>query len=200
MTRGHDFDTMSGRPPGRVPTDPRSAPPDLEQLRTFLNSDNRYYGVDVLQDEERRAGWFTRWLPTFDVADVDDRGWARLVELRDAVRALVAAEPGAAERLSTVAAAHPVHVAFLGEGSSVSARLSASAARPEQPIAAAVLGLLQLAVHDGRFTRFGLCERPECGWCYYDGSKNRSARWCSSDPCGDVMKARAYRSRHAADG
>jgi predicted RNA-binding Zn ribbon-like protein len=61
-----------------------------------------------------------------------------------------------------------------------------------------LLSALQTAVLDGRLARLRLCERPECGWCYYDGTKNRSGRWCSSDPCGDVMKTRAFRARQAS--
>ena len=30
--------------------DPRPAPSDLEHLRRFINSDNRYYGIDYLAD------------------------------------------------------------------------------------------------------------------------------------------------------
>ncbi|WP_210767789.1 CGNR zinc finger domain-containing protein [Cellulomonas humilata] len=43
--------------------------------------------------------------------------------------------------------------------------------------------------------RLKACANPDCQWVYYDGSRNRSGRWCSMTECGDVMKARAYRQR-----
>ncbi|GAA2138542.1 hypothetical protein GCM10009844_06630 [Nocardioides koreensis] len=193
MSSGHDSDTKSA-----ANKDPRVAPDDLEDLRAFLNSDNRFYGVDMLRLHEHRLLFFARALPDFDIGDIDERGWVRLIELRDAIRALVAGEPGAADRLTDVAAAHAVRVAVQELGGALRARLVPAGTRPELPIAAAALTALQAAVQDGRLSRLRVCQRPDCGWVYYDGSKNRSARWCSSDPCGDVMKARAYRSRARA--
>lgn len=193
MSSGHDSDTKSA-----ADKDPRVAPDDLEDLRAFLNSDNRFYDVDMLRRPEHRQLFFARALRDHDVDDIDERGWVRLIELRDAVRALVEGAPGAAERLTDVAAAHAVRVAFRAEVGTLSTRLVPAGTRPELPIVATVLTALQAAVQDGRLSRLRVCQRPECGWVYYDGSKNRSARWCSADPCGDVMKARAYRSRNRA--
>ena len=194
MSSGHDSDTKSA-----VDKDPRVAPDDLEDLRAFLNSDNRFYGVDMLRLPEHRLLFFARALRDLDIGDIDERGWVRLIELRDAIRALMTGEQGAAERLTDVAAAHAVRVTFQGEaGAAPRTRLVPAGTRPELPIVAAVLTALQAAVQDGRLSRLRVCQRPDCGWVYYDGSKNRSARWCSSDPCGDVMKARAYRSRNRA--
>jgi CGNR zinc finger protein len=196
MSSGHDSDTKSA-----ADKDPRVAPDDLEDLRAFLNSDNRFYGVDMLRLHEHRLLFFARALRDFGIGDIDERGWGRLIELRDAIRAMVAGEAGAAERVTDVAASHAVRVAFQAEvGVALRTRLVPAGTRPELPIVAAVLTALQASVQDGRLSRLRVCQRPDCGWVYYDGSKNRSARWCSSDPCGDVMKARAYRSRNRTVG
>ena len=193
MSRGHDSDTKSA-----ADNDPRSAPADLEDLRTFVNSDNRFYGVDMLRTHEYRLRLFARMLRDFDIESIDEPGWSRLIELRDAIRALLAGEAGAAERLTAVASAHAVRVAFEQQPDALRVRLVPSGTRSELPVVAAVLTALQAAAQDGRLSRLRICQRPDCGWAYYDGSKNRSARWCTSDPCGDVMKARAYRSRSRA--
>ena len=192
MARGHDSGTT------RLPTDPRSAPGELEDLRGFLNTDNRFFGFDAMLEAERRAAYWSRWLPRFDVDGVDEEGWRRLVELRDAVRALVAAEPGAAEQVTRVAARHPVRVSVAAGPGGPRTGLAPAGTRPEGRVAAVVLGALQAAIEDGRIARLRICERAECQWVYYDSTKNRSGRWCSSDPCGDVMKARAYRARQSA--
>ena len=52
-----------------------------------------------------------------------------------------------------------------------------------------------IATHagDGTWQRLKCC--PECGWCYYDGTKNRSGKWCSMEACGSRMKSQRYRQR-----
>lgn len=199
MQPGHDSAT-SGSPLGKAPTDLKRAPDDLEVLRGFINTEGRYYGIDLLRDEQSRPRLSGILLPGFDLEAVDPRGRARLAQLRDALRALVGRVDGAEEALSRVASRVPVRVRVERGPEGATSRLVAPEPGPEQDLAAAVLGALQLALHDGRIDRLRLCERPECGWCYYDVTKNRSGRWCSVDPCGDIMKARAFRARQRAAG
>jgi len=181
----------AGLPDNReVAPDPRPAPADLEVLRRFVNSDNRFYGVDHLRDEDRG-----RWFPEvvgLPVDDLDEAGWRRLAVLRERVRTVVAGEDGAMVALAETAQRYPLVLGPSG--------LAAARDGQESALAATVLVALHAAVQDGRLARLRLCQRPDCQWCYYDTSKNGSARWCSSDPCGDVMKARAYRSRRRAAG
>jgi len=49
-------------------------------------------------------------------------------------------------------------------------------------------------------SRIKICDNPECGWAFYDGSKNKSRRWCDDKTCGNLMKVRRYRERQRADG
>jgi hypothetical protein len=172
------------------PGDPRPAPDDLEELRQFVNSDNRYHHVDCLVDEELRRRWFASVFPDVDHERIPAAGWRRLVELRDRIREAVAT--GDVGPVDDVARDYPVRLAFTPP------RLAAAGEDVEHAIAVTVLGALHQAARDGRLSRLRLCQRPDCGWCYYDGSRNRSARWCSADPCGDVMKTRAYRERQKA--
>jgi len=200
VQRGHDSAT-SGSPLGKAPTDLKRAPDDLEVLRGFVNTEGRFYGIDLLRDEQRRPHLSGILLPGVDLEAVDARGRARLAQLRDALRGLVARDDGAEEAFNRVAARVPVRVRVdTTGGSGTTTRLVAAEPGPEHDLAAAVLSALQVALHDGRFDRLRLCERAECGWCYYDGTKNRSGRWCSTDPCGDIMKARAFRARQRAAG
>ncbi|WP_018351756.1 CGNR zinc finger domain-containing protein [Longispora albida] len=46
--------------------------------------------------------------------------------------------------------------------------------------------------------RMKVCPADDCGWAYYDASKNSSRRWCSMDICGNRSKTKAYRQRQAA--
>lgn len=38
----------------------------------------------------------------------------------------------------------------------------------------------------------------QCGWAFYDESRNRSRVWCDMALCGSQLKSRAYRQRKAA--
>ena len=58
-----------------------------------------------------------------------------------------------------------------------------------------------LAAHrstvDGTWARLKVCASDDCGWAYYDFSKNRSRQWCEYG-CGNKIKTRAYRERQRA--
>ncbi|MCM6776788.1 CGNR zinc finger domain-containing protein [Nocardia sp. CDC159] len=51
----------------------------------------------------------------------------------------------------------------------------------------------------GEVLRIKRCAEHSCGWVFWDGSKNRSRRWCSMRVCGNRSKARAYAERHRPD-
>ncbi|RIJ70604.1 CGNR zinc finger domain-containing protein [Nakamurella silvestris] len=172
----------------------RVAPPDLEPLRMFLNSDNRFFGVDYFDEPDR----LHRYLRGEKILGEEDRietaGLVRLRAFRDALRAFLG-EPGPAvsETLNVAAAGFSmvVEVGPAGEVELTPVARDDLVAR----IAAASLAAVHRAVLDGRWARLHICQRPDCQWIYYDSSRNKSARWCSADPCGDVMKARAWRAR-----
>lgn len=46
--------------------------------------------------------------------------------------------------------------------------------------------------------RLRRCASPDCALIFYDGSRPGRRRWCSTERCGDRMRARAYRARHRA--
>jgi predicted RNA-binding Zn ribbon-like protein len=55
----------------------------------------------------------------------------------------------------------------------------------------------QEAANEGLWWRLKICALDECGWAYYDHSKNRSRSWCGYG-CGNKVKTRAYRARRGA--
>ena len=60
---------------------------------------------------------------------------------------------------------------------------------------ARVFAIVHEAGRDGVFSRLKAC--PNCHWAFWDASKNRSATWCSMELCGNRLKTKRYRSRHA---
>lgn len=63
------------------------------------------------------------------------------------------------------------------------------------------LSLLLIAVHaavaDGTWKRLKICADDDCGWAYFDASKNQSRSWCEWG-CGNRAKTRSYRARRRA--
>lgn len=60
---------------------------------------------------------------------------------------------------------------------------------------AAITAIVVTADRDGSWQRMRMCAADDCGWVYFDVSRNRSARWCSMATCGNREKTRRYRHR-----
>jgi predicted RNA-binding Zn ribbon-like protein len=48
---------------------------------------------------------------------------------------------------------------------------------------------------DGTWDRLKACPGHDCGWAFYDHSRNQTGRWCSMSVCGGRAKARAHYHR-----
>jgi predicted RNA-binding Zn ribbon-like protein len=66
--------------------------------------------------------------------------------------------------------------------------------RPLWPVAGSAIELLTT----GDLRRVKECPgADDCGWLFYDTSRNGARRWCSMEGCGSRAKAGAYyRRRH----
>ena len=122
------------------------------------------------------------------------RSSSAALELREALRELLRANNRAAVGPLRVAALATVNDAAralaLVVGDDARVRISA-----DDPLGAIVAVAVQ-AMLDGTWSRLKVCRN--CGWSFYDYSKNRSANWCSMQLCGNRLKTRAYRRRRAA--
>lgn len=47
----------------------------------------------------------------------------------------------------------------------------------------------------GDFNRLKRCPGEQCGWLFYDGSKNGTRRWCVMEDCGTRAKVKSFRAR-----
>jgi predicted RNA-binding Zn ribbon-like protein len=166
----------------------RPAPAALEPLRRFLDSDDRYRGVDHLDSVAAYAAYAAAHLPGWPALDAASLPRAR--SLRDAVRGVVLGHPGA--RLEDV-----VRVSVVVEDGAARTRVSPTGAAPYDGLAALALEAVVTASADGSLAHLGECGREDCRWVYFDDSPAGTARWCS-DTCRNVMKTRAYRARRRA--
>ncbi len=59
----------------------------------------------------------------------------------------------------------------------------------------ALLGIVAASMLQEQWPQLKACLGRDCGWVFYDRSRNQSARWCAMNVCGDREKARAYYRR-----
>jgi predicted RNA-binding Zn ribbon-like protein len=180
------------------------APGRLALLQRFVNSHNHDFPRDwdrIGTPERARA-----WLRQTGLVAADDRVSAadatRLRELREAIRALLIADHGgpqpaaaATDTIRRVSGRAGLRVAIEETGR--------TALEPAQPgvdgAVATLLGILHEARLTGDWSRLKACR--QCGYAFYDRSRNRSAAWCAMAICGNRTKNRAYyRRRRAAGG
>jgi predicted RNA-binding Zn ribbon-like protein len=174
---------------------PKAAPPPLRLVQLFVNTVDLEHGREWLADPRSLAAWAReqRLVPAATRFSRKDLGQA--LELREALRALLRAngdlkqEEAALEILARAAARARLTVVFeRGSPPALEPRAGGIDSLCGRLVSVAVGAML-----DGSWGRLKAC--LNCRWAFFDESKNRSARWCSMQLCGNRLKTRAYRRR-----
>jgi predicted RNA-binding Zn ribbon-like protein len=124
----------------------------------------------------------------------------RAIDVREALREMMRANngeplrPDVVERLNRAVARAKVVAAF---DDNESWRVEPAADGVDRALGTMLASVFR-SMSDGSWSRVKACGNPDCGWAFYDGSKNHSGRWCDMASCGNRMKARAFRERAAA--
>jgi predicted RNA-binding Zn ribbon-like protein len=173
------------------------APEPLEVIRQFVNTFDVESGTDELADAVAAQSWFAARELIDAGTELTASDQHRIVELREAMRALLLANngeplaPDAVDVLNAVAAVSPLEARFDATGSiEVSGRDGGIDGALGQLMAVVVQ-----AVADDTWPRLKACREDECQWAFYDHSRNRSGQWCVMAVCGNRNKARTYRKR-----
>lgn len=58
-----------------------------------------------------------------------------------------------------------------------------------------LLLIIRRAQEDGTWSRLRVCANPDCGWAFYDRSRNQQGNWCDMAVCGNRLKNRQLRAR-----
>jgi predicted RNA-binding Zn ribbon-like protein len=173
------------------------APGRLELLQRFVNSYNHDFPRewDRIGTGERAQAWLRQKRLVAPGDRISDADAARLRELREAIRGLAIAnqggrpEPAAADIIRGAARSARLAVAIDDEG-----RTALEAARGGvEGAVATLLGILHEAQLTGHWPRMKGCR--QCGYAFFDRSRNRSATWCAMSICGNRTKNRAYYRR-----
>ena len=131
-----------------------------------------------------------------------DRVLASLKELRFALWQLITAlERGQRAPLDTISVLNRwrCNLAFSQEIVFTGGRATLVFRRDVDPIDLPGLRVIAAATElltDPPSGRLKTCHGTDCGWKFIDNSKNRSRRWCDMDVCGNLSKARRFRSKH----
>jgi predicted RNA-binding Zn ribbon-like protein len=176
------------------------APGRLELLQRFLNTWNHEFPADW--DRLGTPAKARAWLRAKDLVSastrVTARDAARLRELREALRSLVVANhatfqpPPVAAALRRTSRSASLRVELDDSGRT---RLEPTRGGVEAA-AATMLGIVHEAHLLGTWPRLKGCR--QCGYAFFDRSKNRSASWCAMSICGNRTKNRTYRRRRSS--
>jgi predicted RNA-binding Zn ribbon-like protein len=173
------------------------APGRLELLQRFVNSYNHDFPRewDRIGTPEKARAWLRQKGLVAPGDRISDADVARLRELREAIRALAIANQGgrvqaaAADIIRRVSGTAQLTVAIDGTGRTA----LEPTRRGVDGAVATLLGILHEAQLTGHWSRVKGCR--QCGYAFFDRSKNRSAAWCAMSICGNRTKNRAYYRR-----
>lgn len=177
-----------------MPADPLTIPPEVELVRSFVNTLDVDGETDELAHPDDLAAWLARagLVPAGTVASGRDLRIA--LHLRAALRAELLANhdgdlaPADRATLDEVYRELPLHAVGAAEA------LAPAASGPRGGLSAIVAAAVTSRIK-GTWSRLKICPAEDCRWGFYDTSRNRSKRWCSMEVCGNRNKVRAYRDR-----
>jgi predicted RNA-binding Zn ribbon-like protein len=192
-------ETAGRDPGGRAP-----APGSLRLVQVLVNTLSVEMERDLLGTVPSASQWLISaglmppGLPQPGPAVITGAERAALVELREALRAVLAThaggheDPEAASRLTLTLA--PSRLAVRADPAGGITLASAD----HDPFARMV-GAVAIAVAEagaaGTWARLKCCPGHLCNWAFYDRSAAGRSVWCSMQLCGARAKMRAYRQR-----
>ncbi len=178
---------------------PKRAPAPLDVLQRFVNSVSFERAEEELDTPEALRAWLVERDLMSSGDPVTDGDLRRAHDVREGLRALLFANGGheldeaAVARLDRAASGASVTLRFAADGTPA---LEPDATGVDGAIAKLMAAVAQASV-EGSWERLKACPEDSCRWAFFDRSKNRSAKWCSMETCGNMNKARAYRARHS---
>jgi predicted RNA-binding Zn ribbon-like protein len=185
------------QPAGRAP-----APPPLDLVQDFVNTEIAVWAVDDIATPDALAEWLRSRALLTEGAVVDADSFVRARALRRVLRVLASRNalgvaPDDDLRAEFAAIASTARLRFeLDERAGL--RLAPDDGGVDGALAE-ILSRVFVAQRSGAWARLKSCPGPHCGWLFYDASRNASSRWCSMSICGNRTKTAAYRQRRRAE-
>jgi predicted RNA-binding Zn ribbon-like protein len=180
----------------------RSAPGELSLLQSFLNTHfdlSGTWGMDLLDEPDRLKRWLVnRELLSASARPPTIEEVGLVLAVREGLRALAEANHGAASRIGPSprpAVTEALSTVCLGLGWGGAGLVLHARGDGVEGAMSGLLCVAATAMIDGRWERMKKCPGEDCGWVFFDRSRNNSGRWCSMSVCGGRAKARSYYRR-----
>ncbi|MGE0219080.1 CGNR zinc finger domain-containing protein [Mycolicibacterium sp.] len=181
----------------------KPAPGPLRTVQALVNTVERPDGADRLADPDNARPWLVDSGLLTETAPLTDADRALLVDVREAMRAMLVHNAGGpAPSAGQLAPLHRLaDAARLRTSVGAGGELQVSAAGDElSDRLATLLVAIRDAQRDGSWTRLKACRNDECQWAFYDASRNHAGSWCEMASCGNKLKNRQFRARRRAQG
>jgi predicted RNA-binding Zn ribbon-like protein len=184
-------------PPGFQPAGRTPAPPPLDLVQDFVNTEIAVWAVDDIATPAALADWLRSRDLLSVGAVVEADAFVRARALRRVLRELASRNaegttPDAALRAEFASIAVETRARFeLDEHG----HLTIEGDDDADGALAEILARVHEAQATGVWKRLKACPGAHCGWLFYDASRNASSRWCSMSICGNRTKTAAYRKR-----
>src|SRR3954453_10015678 len=173
------------------------APGRLELLQRFVNTHNHDLPSDWdrIGTKDKAKAWLREKGLVATGDRVSEADAARLRELREAMRALAMANHGGRPEAAAIDVVRSAsHAAPLRVAIDADRRTTLEpAGRGVDGAVATLLAILHEAQLTGDWPR--LKGGRQCGYAFFDRSKNPSPAWCDMSICGNRTKNRAYYRR-----
>ena len=174
------------------------APGDLAIVQAFVNTVADENHDDRLATAEDLGRWLERHGLLAAGTELDADQWARALDLRRDLRALIRAEGDAVDNqllrsLERTAAGGRLMVRFDDGGPSSFGPASHSF----DDALAGLLTLVALARINDQWRRLGICVRSGCDRTFFQTSMSRRAKWCTPR-CGERVRAARRRARRSS--
>ncbi len=189
-------------PPGFQPAGRAPAPPPLDLVQDFVNTEIPVWAIDDIPTPQALADWLRSRDLLSEAAVVDSDSFVRARALRRVLRALAShntrgAVPDDALRAEFATIATEARLRFrLDERGDLILETDRNGV---DGALAGIMARVFEAQASGAWRRLKSCPGAHCGWLFYDGSRNASSTWCSMSICGNRSKTAAYRRRRKVE-
>jgi predicted RNA-binding Zn ribbon-like protein len=174
----------------------------LALVQAFLNTRFNLMADDhgeTFTDPEALVVWLASRGLVDERPDLTEADLVRAIAIREGLRALAFANNGRPLAAQTV-----TQMRRASSGLQVEVRLEsdgpeflAGDAYGVEPALGLLIAVAARAKVEGTWQRLKACPGRNCGWVFFDHSRNGSSRWCSMKVCGDREKSRALYWRRA---
>jgi predicted RNA-binding Zn ribbon-like protein len=174
---------------------PNAAPDELRLVQLFVNTSDEEHSRELLDSPQGLRDWLAEQGVLGSTARVMRADLTRALRLREALHALLhanndrPANAAAADELNRAARRGRIELRATPSGS---AELAVGAVGVDGALARITATAME-AMLDGRWSRLKACRN--CGFAFYDFSRNQAGTWCSMVICGNRLKTRRYRAR-----